>query len=67
MAAKIGCTSQTLSNWVRQADHHQDKRPNLRRATDAELDLRSRFVRCRMRRRHNRRDIDDGGRANIGN
>ena len=27
IAAKIGCTSQTLSNWVRQAERDQGKRP----------------------------------------
>ena len=27
IAAKIGCTAQTLSNWVRQAEYRQDKRP----------------------------------------
>jgi transposase len=27
IAAKIGCTAQTLSNWVRQAERDQGKRP----------------------------------------
>jgi transposase len=27
--AKIGCTAQTLSNWVRQAERDQGKRPGL--------------------------------------
>jgi transposase len=27
IAAKIGCTSQTLSNWVRQAERDQGQRP----------------------------------------
>ena len=27
IAAKIGCTAQTLSNWVRQAEHDQGTRP----------------------------------------
>jgi len=27
IAAKIGCTAQTLSNWVRRAERHQGKRP----------------------------------------
>ena len=27
IAAKIGCTAQTLSNWVRQAERDQSKRP----------------------------------------
>ena len=29
IAAKIGCTAQTLSNWVRQAERDQGKRPGL--------------------------------------
>ena len=29
IAAKIGCTSQTLSNWVRQAERDQGKRLGL--------------------------------------
>ena len=28
IAAKIGCTAQTLSNWVRQAERDQGKRPS---------------------------------------
>ena len=31
IAAKIGCTAQTLSNWVRQAERDRGKRPG---ATD---------------------------------
>jgi len=27
IAAKIGCTAQTLSNWVRQAERDQGKKP----------------------------------------
>ena len=27
IAAKIGCTAQTLSNWVRQVEREQGKRP----------------------------------------
>jgi transposase-like protein len=27
IATKIGCTAQTLSNWVRQAERDQGKRP----------------------------------------
>ena len=27
IGAKIGCTAQTLSNWVRQAERDQGKRP----------------------------------------
>ena len=27
IAAKIGCTAQTLSNWVRQAERDEGKRP----------------------------------------
>ena len=27
IAAKIGCTAQTLSNWVRQAERDQGRRP----------------------------------------
>ena len=27
IAAKIGCTAQTLNNWVRQAERDQGKRP----------------------------------------
>src|SRR5262245_24976499 len=27
MAAKIGCTAQTLSNWVRQSERDQGRRP----------------------------------------
>jgi transposase-like protein len=27
IAAKIGCTAQTLSNWVKQAERDQGKRP----------------------------------------
>ena len=27
IAAKIGCTAQTLSNWVRQAERDQGQRP----------------------------------------
>ena len=33
IAAKIGCTAQTLSNWVRQAERDQGKRPGT--TTDA--------------------------------
>ena len=33
IAAKIGCTAQTLSNWVRQAECDQGKRPGT--TTDA--------------------------------
>ena len=33
IAAKIGCTSQTLSNWVRQAERDRGKRPGT--TTDA--------------------------------
>jgi transposase len=29
IAAKIGCTAQTLSNWVRQAERDQGRRPGL--------------------------------------
>ena len=29
IAAKIGCTAQTLSNWVRQAERDQGKKPSL--------------------------------------
>ena len=29
IAAKIGCTAQTLSNWVRQAERDAGKRPGL--------------------------------------
>jgi transposase-like protein len=29
IAAKIGCTAQTLSNWVRQAERDQGKRAGL--------------------------------------
>jgi transposase len=32
VAAKIGCTAQTLSNWVRQAERDQGRRPGA--ATD---------------------------------
>ena len=28
IAAKIGCTAQTLSNWVRRAERDQGKRPD---------------------------------------
>ena len=33
IAAKIGCTAQTLSNWVRQAERDRGKRPGT--TTDA--------------------------------
>ena len=33
IAAKIGCTAQTLSNWVRQAERDEGKRPGT--TTDA--------------------------------
>jgi transposase-like protein len=29
IASKIGCTAQTLSNWVRQAERDRGKRPGL--------------------------------------
>ena len=29
IAAKIGCTAQTLSHWVRQAERDQGKRPGM--------------------------------------
>ena len=29
IAAKIGCTAQTLSSWVKQAERDQGKRPGL--------------------------------------
>jgi len=29
IAAKIGCTAETLRGWVRQAEHDQGKRPGL--------------------------------------
>lgn len=29
IAAKIGCTAQTLSTWVKQAEHDQGRRPGL--------------------------------------
>jgi transposase len=45
IAAKIGCTAQTLSNWVRQAERDQGKRPGT--TTDA-------AERIRMLERENR-------------
>jgi transposase len=29
IAAKIGCTAQTLSNWIKQAERDQGKRPGV--------------------------------------
>ena len=44
IAAKIGCTAQTLSNWVRQAERDQGKRAGLTTDDRERLQQREREV-----------------------